>query len=183
MHPDKKARTVWQRFPRDGSGLAAIEFALIASFLAMSLLNVSDVAIYQFDKMELENATQMGAQSAWATCTGTSGHLPATVNCSGLTSAMTAAIGSTSLGSAPTLASGYPSEGYYCVNSSGALTLVGPVTAAKPADCSAAGSSGTKPGDYLLVRASYRFTPLFSGISIAALLPSTITDTTWVRLS
>lgn len=170
-------------FHKDIGGLAAIEFALIASFLAVSLLNVSDLAIYMFDKMELENATQMGAQSAWATCTGTSGQLPATVNCSGLSGAMTAAIQSTSLGTAPTLVTGYPSEGYYCVDGSGTLSLVGAVTASEPGDCTAAGSSSTKPGDYLAVRASYRFTPLFGGVSIASFLPATISDTTWVRLS
>ena len=167
----------------DERGMAAIEFAMIASFLAISLLNVSDLAVFLFDKLEVENATQMGAQAAWATCTSSTSLLPATVNCSGLNGAITTAIQSTSLGTAPKLVSGYPSEAYYCVNGSGALTSVGAVTATKPSDCSAAGSSTTKPGDYLLVSTTYTFSPLFSGITLAALLPATITDTAWVRLS
>ena len=168
---------------KDNRGMAAIEFAMIASFLALSLLNVSDLAIFLFDKLEVENATQMGAQAAWATCTSSTSLLPATVNCAGLNGAITTAIQSTPLGTAPKLASGYPSEAYYCVNNSGALTSVGAVSATKPSDCSSAGSSTTKPGDYLLVSTTYTFSPLFSGITLAALLPATITNTAWVRLS
>lgn len=170
-------------FGSNNRGMAAIEFAMIASLLAASLLNVSDLAIFMFDKMELENATQMGAQSAWTTCTGTPGQLPATVNCSGLNTALTAALQSSSLGTAVQLSSGYPSEAYYCLDSTGALKSVGAVTATKPANCSASGSPTTTPGDYLTVQTSYKFVPLFAGISLAALLPSTITYTSWVRLS
>lgn len=175
-----KRRLLAKLFGRDARGVAAIEFAFIASAVGLTMLNVSDIAIFLFDKLEVENATQMGAQAAFATCPYTS--LPATTNCSGLNNAITAAIQSTSLGAGPVLASGYPSEAYYCVNGNGALTSVGEVTAARPGDCTAAGSSSTKPGDYLLVRTSYTFSPLFGGVSVAALLPATITSTAWVRL-
>lgn len=172
-----------RKFRKDNRGMAAIEFAMIGSLLAISLLNVSDLAIFLFDELEAENATQMGAQAAWAACTTSTSLLPATVNCSGLNGAVTTAIQSTPLGTAPKLVSGYPSEAYYCVDSTGALTSVGAVTATKPGDCSAAGSSTTKPGDYLLVSTTYTFSPLFSGFTLATLLPSTITNTAWVRLS
>ena len=52
---------------KDVRGLAAIEFALIAGFLCYALLNVADVSIFLFDRVQVNNATQMGAQAAWAT--------------------------------------------------------------------------------------------------------------------
>jgi Flp pilus assembly protein TadG len=168
-------------FGNDSRGVAAVEFALIASAVGIVVLNVADIAIFLFDQLEVENATQMGVQAAYAACPFDD--LPATVNCAGLTTAITAAIQSTSLGTAATVVTGYPTEAYYCVNSSGALASVGAVTATKPSDCTAAGSSSTKPGDYLLVQVTYTYAPLFTGATIAALLPTTITNTAWVRLA
>jgi Flp pilus assembly protein TadG len=176
-----KRRLLAKLFRKDTRGVAAIEFAFIASAVGVTLLNVSDVAIFLFDKLEMENATQMGVQAAYAACPLNS--LPATVNCTGLNTAITAGIQSTSLGTAATLVTGYPTEAYYCV-SGGALTSVGPVTSPKPTDCTAAGSASTKPGDYLEIQVTYTFTPLFNGsLTIASLLPGTITNTAWVRLS
>jgi Flp pilus assembly protein TadG len=176
-------------FRNDSRGVASIEFAFIATALGVTLLNVADVAIFLYDKLELENATQMGAQAVYSACPWA--QLPATVNCTGLSTAITAGIQSTSLGTAATLVSGYPTEAYYCV-SGGALTSVGAVSSVSsgvvtatppPADCSAAGSSTTKPGDYLQIQVTYTFTPLFNGsLTVASLLPGTITDTAWVRL-
>jgi hypothetical protein len=60
---------------------------------------------------------------------------------------------------------------------------VGAVTSPKPANCTLAGSTTTKPGDYLLIQVTYTYAPLFTGASIAALLPTTITNSAWVRLS
>ncbi|MDE2181945.1 MAG: pilus assembly protein [Alphaproteobacteria bacterium] len=165
---------------KDERGIASIEFALIASFLAFAFLNVCDVAVYLFDGMQVNNATQMGAQAAFAACD--LNHLPATTNCSGLSSAVTAAVGSTSLGSAVSERSGSPSEAYYCPTSGGALQNVGSVSSAKPADCSAAGEPSMKPGDYVLIQTTYTFTPLFPGASVGSLLPATITDSAEVRL-
>ena len=184
-----KNRLLAKLFRKDTRGVASIEFAFIATAVGVTLLNVADVAIFLYDKLEVENATQMGAQAAYAACPWD--HLPATVNCSGLITAITAGIQSTSLGTAATIVSGYPTEAYYCV-SGGALTSVGAVSAVNsgvvtavppPADCSAAGSSTTKPGDYLQIQVTYTFTPLFNGsLTVASLLPGTITDTAWVRL-
>ena len=175
-----RGRLLAKLFRKDARGVAAIEFAFIASAVGVTLLNVSDVAMFLYDKLEAENATQMGVQAAYATCPYKM--LPATVNCSGLNSAITAAVQSTSLGTAATLSTGYPTEAYYCV-SGGALTSVGPVTSPKPADCSAAGSSTTKPGDYLKIQVTYNYSPLFNGgLTVASLLPATITNTAWVRL-
>ena len=85
---------------------------------------------------DMRRRPKVGAQTAWKTC-NTTNLLPATQNCTtsngaaaNLNAAVTTAIQSTSLGTLATLASGYPAEGYYCVNSSGALESVG-----KQADC------------------------------------------------
>ena len=96
--------------------------------------------------------------------------------------AITAAIQSMSLGTGVTLASGYPQEGYYCVNTSGALQVVGSLSS-KPANCSAAGNPGLTPGDYIQVAVTYNYTPLFANLTVmAALKVSSITVTSWMRL-
>ena len=176
-----KRRLLARLFGKDSRGVAAVEFAIIASAVGITVLNVADVAIFLFDQLEVENATQMGVQAAYAACPFDD--LPATVNCAGLSAAITAGVQSTSLGTAATVVTGYPTEAYYCVNTSGALTNVGVVTSPKPSNCTSAGSSGTKPGDYLLVSVTYTYAPLFTGATVAALLPTTITNTAWVRLA
>ena len=164
---------------KDVRGLAAIEFALIAGFLCYALLNVADVAIFLFDKVQVNNATQMGVQAAWATCD--LNHLPATNRCPSMNSAITTAVQSTGLGNSVTLQSGSPSEGYYCVNSSGLLTWVSDVNS-PPNDCSAVGSAGTFPADYVKVQTTYTYAPIFPGLSVAGVLPTSITAISYVRL-
>jgi hypothetical protein len=108
--------------------------------------------------------------------------LPATQNCAGLNGAITTAIQSTSLGTTVKLASGYPTEGYYCVNTSGVLQSVGSLSS-KPANCSAVGNSNVAPGDYIQVAVTYSYAPLFSNLTVmAALGISSITTTSWMRL-
>jgi Flp pilus assembly protein TadG len=172
-------RRWWKDWRADVSGLAAIEFAMIAGFLSIAVLNVTDIAEFYFDKLQVDNATQMGAQAAWAACD--LNHVPATVRCSSFSAAVSRAVHSTSLGSAVSLQSGSPSEGYYCVNSSGVLQYMSDVNSA-PVDCSAAGVSSTTPADYVKIQTSYTYTPIFGGISIAAALPTSITSISWVRL-
>src|SRR5690242_4453321 len=109
----RRLRQNVRAFGRDRRGTAAIEFAFFASFLSIATLNVAEVSIYIFQRMQVENATQMAAQAAWKTCD--TSQLPATTNCSGLTAAVTSSVRSTSLGSRVQLVSGSPSEGYYCV--------------------------------------------------------------------
>src|SRR5579863_4155912 len=143
-------------FCRDSRGMAAVEFSVAAMMLAVGVLNAVDLGRYEYERMEVENAAQAGAQAAWKTCYDTSSMLPATVNCTGLNNAITAAIQGTSLGTAISLASGYPTEGYYCVNSSGALQSVGSLSN-KPANCSDAGNSSASPGDYIQVGVTYPY--------------------------
>jgi len=173
---------LFQSYRHDVRGVAAMEFAIAAMILVFAVLNAIDVGLYEYRRMEVENAAQVGAQAAWKACYDTSTMLPATQNCPGLTSAITSAVQSTSLGSAINLTSGYPTEGYFCVNSSGVLQSVGDVSSAKPANCSAAGNNSTTPADYLQVGVSYSYTPLFPASVIAVWGLSSIQMISWMRL-
>ena len=167
---------------RDSRGTAAIEFGAMGTFLVVGVLNVVDMAYYMYQRMEVENAAEVGAQAAWKACYDQSTMLPATVNCSNLNAAVQAAIQSTTLGTSVSLASGYPAEGYYCINSSNQLQEVGSLSS-KPADCSAAGSSTTAPGDYIQVGVTYNYAPLFGITVMSAWGVKTITMTSWMQLS
>lgn len=178
----KQIAQIIGRFGRDARATAAIEFGGAASLLIIGTLNAIDLGYYMYNRLQVENAAQVGAQAAWKTCSDQSRDLPATVNCSGLNAAITAAIQSTSLGANVTLASGYPTEGYYCVNASNVLQSVGSLSA-KPTNCSAAGNSSAVPGDYVQISVTYSFAPLF-GLSVMSTWGvKSITTTTWTRLS
>jgi Flp pilus assembly protein TadG len=163
----------------DRRGVAAIEFAIFASLISIGMLNVTDIAVYVYQRMQVEYATQAGAQAAWHACT--SNQLPATTNCSGLNTAVQSVVQATSLGTNVTLQSGSPSEGYYCVNSSGSLQYMSDVSS-KPTDCSAAGSAGVQPGDYITISTTFAYAPLFPGISVAGTFATPITRTALMRL-
>jgi Flp pilus assembly protein TadG len=169
-------------FRRDGRGTAAIDFAAGGLLLTLGVLNAVDMGFYEYKRMEVEHAAQAAAQAAWKTCNDTSSMLPATQNCSGLNSAITTAAQSTSLGANVSVASGYPTEGYYCVNSSGALQSVGSLSN-KPASCSSAGNASASPGDYIQIGVTYSYAPMFPGLSImSAWGVTSITVTSWMRL-
>ncbi|MGZ2410958.1 Flp pilus assembly protein TadG [Sphingomonas sp. F9_3S_D5_B_2] len=166
---------------RDSSGLATLEFAIASTTLMVGLLNGLEVARWSYQKMELANAVHSAAQAAWNACD--TKHLPATTKCTGLSAAVTNALAATSLGSGVTATTGYPTEAYYCVNSSGVLTSVGPVSAAKPADCSGVSDTAHVPGDYVVISASYTYSPLFgSNLTAGGFLPATLTKTGYIRL-
>lgn len=168
-----------KRVLTDERGVAAIEFALIAGVLAMAMLNALDIARYLYQRMEVQNASQMGAQSAWNTCDVSK--LPASVNCPNLTTAITSAIQSTSLGTSVTLKAGSPEEGYYCLNGSNMIVRVSDVSA-KPTDCSSVGNASGSPSDYIKVETSYAYAPLFGSLSVGSTLPTPITAMSLMRL-
>ena len=169
-------------FSSDERGTSAIEFAFFASILSFAILNVADISIYLYKRMQVENATQMGAQAAWNACDPSQNQLPATTNCPSLTTAITNAIQSTSLSTAVSLQAGSPAEGYYCVNSSGQLQYVSSVSS-KPADCTVAGVPSNMPGDYITVTTSYAYAPIFPGVTVAAAFPTPIVRTSMMRLN
>jgi Flp pilus assembly protein TadG len=170
-------------YARGTRGAAAAEFALVLTLLSIPVLNVVDLGMYAYQRMELQNGAQMGAQAAIAmapNCT-----LPLTTgSCSGsYASTIAAAAHSTSLGTQVTVTS--TTEEYWCVNpSTNQLQQVG--TAASPPspfNCTAAGNTtDPTPGDYIRVTASYSYAPVFTGVSVASLLTTPITDTVWMRL-
>jgi len=170
-----RTKAIWA----DRRGVAAVEFAFFAIFLALALANVTDASIYIYQRMQAENATQVAVQAAWKACDLPK--LPAMTNCPGLTLAIQNAIHSTSLGTRISLMSGSPSEGYYCVNSLNALQYVSDVSS-KPADCTAAGMPTLKPGDYIQVQTTFTYAPLFPRLSVASTFPSPINRTAIMRL-
>ena len=172
----RKTKAAWA----DQRGVAAIEFGIFSILLFASLANVTDVSIYIYQRMEVENATEVAAQAALKAC-GSGSTLPATTNCANLLTAITTAMQSTSLGTAVTLQSGSPSEGYKCVNASGALQAVSGVTS-RPANCAAAGMPSLLPGDYITIQTTFTYTPIFAKLSVAAGFPSPITRSAMLRL-
>lgn len=174
-HFAAEGKAIWS----DQRGVAAVEFGLFAILLAVALANVTDTSIYIYQRMQVENATQVAVQAAWKTCDPS--QLPATTKCAGLTTALQNAIQSTSLGASVTLIAGSPSEGYYCVNSSNALQRVSDVSS-KPADCTAAGTPTLQPGDYIQVQTTFTYAPLFPGLSVASTFATPINRTAMMRL-
>ena len=172
----RKTRAAWA----DQRGVAAIEFGIFSILLFASLANVTDVSIYIYQRMQVENATEVAAQAALKTC-GSSSTLPATTNCANLLTAVTTAMQSTSLGTAVTLQNGSPSEGYYCINTGGSLQFVSSV-ANKPADCTAVGMPALLPGDYITIQTTFTYTPIFAKLSVAGAFPSPITRSAILRL-
>ena len=77
-----KIKAIWT----DRRGVAAVEFGLFAIILSVGLANVTDVSIYIYQRMQVENATEIAAQAAWKACDLSK--LPATTNCPGLATAM-----------------------------------------------------------------------------------------------
>lgn len=177
---------VFRRWCREEKGAAAVEFALVVTLLTVPVLNVIDLTMYAWNRMQLDNAAQVGAQAAWATCSAASNR-PASpnsyANCAGMPAAVTQAVQSTSLGTKVTWT--LTSEAYYCITTGGALVFAAAATATPPSDCSKnslGGQSSDVPGDYVQITTSVNFTPIFPAVSIASALTSPITRTAWMRL-
>lgn len=174
-----------RNFLRADHGGAAAELTLLLPVMILPLLNVVDLATYSFQKMQLEHAAEAGAQAIRGACGPQ--QTPVTKNCAtGLAATVAAGAHSTSLGSNVAVTSII--EGYYCVNSSQQLQLLGstgsigsPPAAPSTFSCDAHGSASA-PGDYVQVSVSYTYTPIFPGASIAALLDTPITRTAWYRV-
>jgi Flp pilus assembly protein TadG len=167
-------------FVRDDRGAATIEVALTSLFMVYSVMNVTDLSIYAYARMQVQNAAQMGAQAAYETCG--SNDVPATSKCTGLSAAVTRGVQSTSLGTSVTLVSGSPAEGYYCINSSNVLQYMSSYTS-RPVDCSGAGTPSLKPADYIKVDTQYTFSPIFpNNTTVGSLLNTQVTGTAIIRM-
>jgi Flp pilus assembly protein TadG len=169
--------------PSDQQGASAIEFAIFAGILCLGLLNTADISIYIYKRMQVENATEMAVQAAWKACEPDKGQLPATTSCPNLSAAITGAVQSTSLGNQVSFQAGSPSEGYYCLNSSGALQYVGAVSSPPPTDCSVTGLPSQQPADYIQITTTFSYAPLFPGVTVASAFTTPIVRTGMMRLN
>lgn len=176
----KAMRAIFRDWRKDCRGVAGVEFALIGGFLCLAIVNVADIGVYLYKRMNVENAALVGTMSALKACDAT--QLPATVNCPGLTAAVTTAIQSTSLGAAVTLSGGSIGEAYYCVNSSNSLQYMTDVSHKAPSSCASAGMPALRPADYVQVTVTFSYAPIFKGLSVASLFTTPITKTAMVRM-
>ena len=177
----------WRRYTSDQKGAAAAEFALVLALLTIPLLNVLDLGLYAWERIQVNNAAQMGAQAARTTCSYN--NQPATIYCPSLNSAVQTAVQSTSLGSTGVTSS--TAEHYYCVVGGSLVWVWDPARGSQPpSDCSQkdgngqsiGGSASDRPGDYVLITVNHTYTPVFSNVSIASVLTSPISRTAWMRL-
>jgi Flp pilus assembly protein TadG len=173
----------------DQGGAAALEFGLIVGMLVLPMMSVVDIGIYTYDKIQLENAAQVAAQSVWTSCDASK--QPVTRNCS-LTYATVngAAQGATSLGNGVSVTA--LNEVYYCVDGSGVLqsmsagagsiTSAGVQAATAQSSCGSGSWVSTAPADYITVQVTYTYRPVFGSVSVGQLLGSSITKTTTMRM-
>jgi Flp pilus assembly protein TadG len=182
-------RRLLQQYLRGEGGAAALELAIFAVILAVPLMSVVDGGMFLYDRAQVDQAAQVAAQTVWSTCS-TSSNIPALSGtaCSALTSPsdkVLVAAQSTSLGTAVTIPSGTTgrAEGYYCVNSSGVLTLVATPPTAPPATCtSVVSGSTTAPGYYVHISTRYTYAPIFTYVSIGTILGGTLSGDAWMRV-
>lgn len=164
----RQAGVIVRRFGADRRGAAAAEFALVVMLLTIPVLNVVDLGFYAFDRMQLDNAAQMAVQAAYKVCAQPS-QVPAATKCTGLSAAVTEAAASTSLGTEVQVTG--TTDVWFCVASNTWY-------ASEPSS----GTCASNAVDYLKVSVSYSYTPVFSAVSVAALLPSPMTRDAYVRL-
>lgn len=165
--------------------------ALVLPAIAFIVLNITDLVIYGYSRMQVDLAAQQAAGAARVLCNTSTAdrELPAQLYCSGSDSAVVAAALNTSLGSGVALSSSggfHYNEAYYCAdNATNTLKPTNgyPISSAPPDDCSGVVSGSTiLPGDYISVTASYTYAPVFPNFSLGSLLAGTITRTAWIRL-
>lgn len=185
----ERTRERWFAYRRDTRGSAAAEFAMWLGILVLPVLNAIDLGFYAYQSMQVQQAAQSAAQTAFSLCNATTA--PVATNCSNLNTELNTAFKSTSLGTDVVWSTS--SEAWYCVNTSDALTISGTAATINPSGSNSAGSmaataptcaNGAKAGDYVLLSVSHTFKPIFAGTSIVTgVLPATITQTAWMRVN
>lgn len=169
--------TFWNRFRHDTNAAAATELALILPGVALIIMNVSDLGLYIYTRMQVGLAAQEAAGTARINCS-TVAKLPTSTNCSGIATAMTNASQKTTLGSTVTVVT--QGEGFYCPTSAGALQPV--ATSPTPATCTAETGLNSAPGYYIQIRANKTYNPVFRGATVTSYLVKNISRDAWMRL-
>lgn len=162
-------KIVW-KWAREDRGAAAVEFAVWMVIIVWPLLNVVDLGLYVFQKMQVDNAGQAAVQQIFNNC-GQTTLSPVLANCSStkVTNGANYGAQSTSLGNTVTVA--YKTE---CVG--GALKSGGdPSVTACP--------TGMSTGDYVGVTVSYTYHPLFPNLTVTSILNSTMGRIAWMRMT
>jgi Flp pilus assembly protein TadG len=161
---------------RSEEGVAALEFAIWAGFLVPVVINMVDLGVYAYEKVQLANAAQSAVQAGWAywykNCPSqTSTTACDSANSNGFSTAVKRAIpqASTLRVTAPATVVPGTYEGSYCAKPNGQLATSG---------CPA----GWTNGYYYALTVTYTYHPVFGAASVASLLPATISQTSWVRL-
>jgi Flp pilus assembly protein TadG len=164
----RRAPSVLKRLPRDTSGLAAIELAIIAPVLFLCTLCVADLGRYALDKTWVTDAASAGADYAVAHAND-SNYSPTYP----MGSAFSAAIATAATSATP--AANISVSSYY-----GCATSSGVTASTQGATCPSGTSTGGTAGEYVSVTATMSFTALFSAAGIP--YPSTIKKTAVVRI-
>jgi hypothetical protein len=169
-HPLNPSSQTVRRALTETSGAAAAEFVIWVALLALPLMSVFDLALYAFQKMEVQNSAQMAVQSAFNTC-GQKYAKPIFDSCNKAnsqanagTAAVTAGAGSTSLQSGVSV-----TDKTECLD--------GVVKSGTQTSCP------TNSGDYLGVTVSFSFSPMFNVPAITSVLTNPIVSTYWMRMS
>jgi hypothetical protein len=164
---------------QDERAAAASEMALVLPAVAFILLNVVDFSVYLYTRMQVDLAAQEAVGVARSVSYDNECEAPVLshANCSSLEDDMEAAAQSTSLGANVSI--GGTLEDRYCAATSGELVAVDDAVS----DCSATVTGSTAvPGYYISTTASYDFSPVFPGASVASALPAMITRTAFMRI-
>lgn len=168
-----------RRFDRDDRGVAAIETALVGTVILAGLLNVVEVGRYAYTTMQVNAASQAGAQALIVSC-GPS-DTPVTENCDDVEGAVETAIAGTSLGDKVEL-DGALDEGWYCISDDKTLEKVAAASAPKPSNCDDEDMPTGPAALYVKVKVATAFAPIFPGLTIAESFPDEITKTAWMRV-
>jgi Flp pilus assembly protein TadG len=164
------------KWAREERGAAAVEFALWLGVIVWPLLNVYDLGLYVFQKIQVDNAGQAAVQQLFNACGQTTAS-PILTNCSSakVSNGLSYGIQSTSLGTDITVL--YVTE---CVG--GKLQNSGDYTA-DPSIASKNCPSST--GDYVAVTPSFTYHPLFKNVTVTSILKdnTSMGSIAWMKMS
>ena len=144
--PRKPASSIWSA----RSGTSAVEFALIAPFLALLLVGMVDFSMWIWSEIQVGAAARAGAANA-------------VVNGFNTTKIISAVTGATNLSGVT--ATPAPSEFYGCPSTSGISTVTRGIT------CPMGGTAGT----YVQISAQANYTPIGPWPWVPVSLSSSVT--------